>query len=462
MSIRASDRSLTGMIWALSWPIAGANFLLRGVGIIDTALVGRLGGTALAAVGVSQVIVFLALVAIRGLAVGGQVMVAFHTGAKDPERARAAAGATLSSGIAFSLLAMLIMPSITPALASLMGSSSPVIAQAVAYLNWVWIFIACRSLLIIMTQIFQGYGDTRTPLWVTAGVTVVHIIIAYPLIFGAWGFEQWGVAGASFATGISECAGVIVLWTIGVRRKIIHLRLWRFSRKDFNEVWKTGSPTAGERLSMTSMQFVFTRILNGISESAFAAFRVGVDIQAFSFLPGLGFANAATTLVGQNLGAKDQPRAKKSALVTLWLTYGYMFVMGLTYFFLGKYWYRAFTNDADVLRHGVVIMKFAGIQQIPLAAAMVLSGALRGAGENRWVMYASMIFGWGMRLPLAFLATDLLGGGAEWAWFAVALDWSFRAVWMYTRFRSNNWRLSPRPAVPLRPSDAMPPRDVST
>jgi len=461
MSTRMTDRSLIRVIWALSWPIAGANFLLRGVGIIDTALVGRLGGTALAAVGVSQVIIFVALVAIRGIAVGGQVTVAYHTGAKDPERARSAAGAAVSLGIGFSLLAMLVMPSLAPSLASLVGSSSPTIAQAVAYLYWVWIFIAFRSLLIIITQVFQGYGDSRTPLWVTSGVTAVHVIIAYPLVFGAWGFAQWGVAGASFATGVSECAGVIVLWVIGVRRKMIDVCVWRCAGKDLREVWRTGFPTTGERFFMTSMQFAFTRILNSISEAAFAAFRVGVDIQAFSFLPGLGFANAATTLVGQNLGAKNQPRAKKSALVTLWMTYGYMFIMGLTFFFLGQYWYRIFTTDPEVIQHGVVFMKFAGFQQIPLAAAMVLSGALRGAGENRWVMYASFLFGWGMRIPLAFLATDILGGGAEWAWFFIALDWSLRAVWMYVRFRSDNWRLSPRP-VPVKPSDAMPPREVST
>jgi putative MATE family efflux protein len=460
MSTGAPERSLTRVIWALSWPIAGANFLLRGVGIIDTALVGRLGGTALAAVGISQIIIFVAFVIIRGLAVGGQVMVAFHTGAKNPARARAAAGATLTSGIVFSVLAMWVMPKLSPTLAQLMGAPPDVIEQAVAFLDWIWVFIVFRSLLILTTQIFQGYGDSRTPLWVTSGVTVVHVLIAYPLVFGLWGFDQWGVAGASFATGISECLGVIVLWAIGIRRKFINLRVWAFTLPDLVEVWRTGYPASGERLFMTSMQFAFARILNQVSVAAFAAFRVGVDIQAFSFLPGLGFANAATTLVGLNLGAKNQPRAKKSALLTLWMTYGYMIVLGLTYFFLGEYWYRAFTTDPDVIHYGTTFMKFAGYQQIPLAAAMVLSGALRGAGENRWVMYASLFFGWGVRIPLAFLTTSVLGWSVQWAWFTVSFDWTIRAVWMYLKFRSDNWRLSPGRIT--RPSDAMPPREVFT
>jgi len=462
MSTNLPQRSLARIIWDLSWPIAGANFLLRGVGIIDTALVGRLGGSALAAVGIAQIIVFVAFVIVRGLAVGGQVMVAFHTGAKDPERARAAAGVTLTSGIVISLLAMVVMPKLSPMLAALMGASPAVIEQSMAFLDWIWVFIVFRSLLILTTQIFQGYGDTRTPLWVTAGVTVIHVLMAYPLVYGVWGFDQWGVAGASFATGVSECLGVIVLWVIGVRRKMICLRIWRFSRKDFTEVWKTGWPTTGERFFMTSMQFAFARILNSVSEAAFAAFRVGVDIQAFSFLPGLGFANAATTLVGQNLGAKDQPRAKKSAILTLWMTHGYMFVMGLTFFFLGEYWYRAFTTDPEVIGYGVTFMKFAGYQQIPLAIALVLSGALRGAGENRWVMYASIFFGWGLRVPGAFIVSGLLGGGVQWVWFMISADWTLRAVWMYIRFRSGNWRLSPDRAARTKPSDAMPPREALT
>ncbi len=462
MTASTGERSLTRIIWTLSWPIAGANLLMRGAGIVDTAMVGRLGGTALAAVGISQIITFAALVIIQGFAVGGQVMVAFHTGAANPHRSRAAAGAALSSSIAFSILAMLIMPRVTPFLARLMGASPAVTAEAVVYLEWIWIFIVFRSILVVITRLFQGYGDSRTPLWVTGGVTIIHVLIAYPLIFGVGGFDQWGVAGASFATGVSECAGVLVLWIIGVRRRIFELRIWRFSYTDFAEVWKTGLPTSGERLSMTSMQFVFARILNSVSQAAFAAFRVGVDIQAFSFLPGLGFANAATTLVGQNLGAKKQDIAKKSALVTLWMTSGYMAIMGLSYLFFGNYWFRAFTTDTAVLEHGYVFMKYAAAMQLPLAAAMVLSGALRGAGENRWVMYASVIFGWGVRLPLAFVATNILNGSIQWAWFSISLDWTIRGIWMYLRFRSDHWRLSPRPTIPIKPSDAMPPREAAT
>ena len=456
------DRSLTRAIWALSWPIAGANFLMRGASIIDTALVGRLGGTALAAVGTSQIVFFLAIATIQGLAVGGQVMVAFHTGAKDPARARAAAGAALASGIGVALVTMLIMPAVTPWLAALMGSAPEVIALAVEYLNWIWWFIAFRSLLIILMQIFQGYGDSRTPLWVIGGVSLVHVAIAYPLIFGAGGFRPWGVAGASFAAGVSECAGVLVLLVIGIRRRMIDLCFWRCSRRDHADVWRTGWPTAGERLSVMSMQFAFARILNRISQSAFAAFRVGLEIEAFSFLLGMGFANAATTLVSQNLGAQDRARAKQSAVITLWLACGYMFVLGLTYFFLGGYWFRVFTTDPEVIRHGTMYMHFAAFTQVPLATALVLAGALRGAGENRWVMFASILFGWGIRVPVAYVATVVLGGGAQWVWFTVVLDWVVRAGWMYLRFRSDNWRLAQSPPISLKPPGIIVPAEVST
>ncbi len=461
MSFSALRLSLIKSIWRLSWPIAGANLLLRGATIIDTAMVGRLGGSELAAVAVSQIIIFVALVAIQGLATGGQVMTAFHTGAKHHGRAQATAGAAITSGIIFSLGAMVILPWLSEPLAKLMGASAETVALALDYLYWIWIFIAFRSLLIIMSRIFHGYGDSATPLWVVGGVTVGHVALAYPLIFGAWGFPDWGVAGASFATGVSECAGVMVLWTIGVRRGFLRTDIWRFSHGDLREVIRTGAPTSGERLSMTSMQFAFARIINSVSESAFAAFRVGVDIQAFSFLPGIGLANAATTLVGQSLGAKNQRRAKRSAVLTLLLAAGYMIPMGLSYFFLGDLWFRAFTNDPAVLNHGYVFMKFAAYMQIPLAASMVFSGALRGAGENKWVMYSAMLFGWGVRIPAAFIGTALLGAPVYWAWFTLAGDWTLRSIWMYARFRSDTWRLSPEKIVITRPSDAMPPRQAS-
>jgi Na+-driven multidrug efflux pump len=176
-----------------------------------------------------------------------------------------------------------------------------------------------------------------------------------------------------------------------------------------------------------------------ISVSAYAAHTVGIMIEAISFLPGFGFALAATTLVGQNLGARLPRRAKEYGNQALLIALAVMGFLGLTYWFFPGIWMRIFSNDPEVIEYGMLFCKFAAVIQIPLALTLILAGSLRGAGQTRWVMYSTLVGAWGIRVSIAYIFGWHFGLGIFFIWLAIPIDWTVRAIMLYLKYSSRKW-----------------------
>jgi putative MATE family efflux protein len=450
----ASRRQLWKETWALAWPMAGANLLLRGGAIIDTAMVGRLGATALAGIGIAQIPVFLSMAVERGLGVGGQVLVAYHTGAGELERRLKVARAVvaLSSLVALAVAGILWLAS--PAICRLVGADDAMLAQAMKYLHVYFLIFLFSGWFSTFTAIFQGAGDSKTPLYVTGAVNVCHVAVSYLLIFGKFGLPQMGVAGAAVAIGVSELMGAVTLGVIAARRGLWAPGFKGLSWGATRAVWRLGSPTVVERLLVNGMQGFYTRLLTGFGTAAFAAHRIGVDMEAVSFLPALGFAQAATTIVGQRLGAKDHEGARRAGWVTTQISCIFMGLLGLSFYFFAEQWMRLFTPDPEVIKYGVKFCTVAAFIQIPLAFAMVISGALRGAGETRWVMMMPLVGGWLFRLPLGYLLGYVWGFGLMGVWWMMLVDWATRGALLSLKFKYMRFRLADKVRAPLRTAPA--------
>jgi Na+-driven multidrug efflux pump len=183
------------------------------------------------------------------------------------------------------------------------------------------------------------------------------------------------------------------------------------------------------------MQLVFARIVIGFGVAAYAAHQVGLNIESLSFLPGLGFAKSATALVGQRLGARDPAGARRSARQANLLASAIMTTLGASFALFPKAWVVLFTSDAGVLAYSVPLLTAMGLLQLPLAIAMVTSGALRGAGETHVVLAAAIVGGWLIRLPLAYLGGVVANLGMTMVWMTMILDWIVRCAIVSWRFR---------------------------
>jgi putative MATE family efflux protein len=200
----------------------------------------------------------------------------------------------------------------------------------------------------------------------------------------------------------------------------------------------------GERLITHGMQVVFARLVISFGVAAYAAHQVGLNIESLSFLPGLGFAKAATTLVGQRLGAQDAMGARHSARQANLLGLVIMSVWGASFVLFPRAWVGLFTSDPAVLAYSVPLMTTLGLLQPPLAVAMVISGALRGAGKTPAVLAAAVVGGWCVRLPIAYFGGIAANLGMTMVWTTMVLDWTARAVivvWRFRRLRLSDVRL---------------------
>ncbi|MFI5340749.1 MAG: MATE family efflux transporter [Candidatus Methylomirabilales bacterium] len=431
----ADQRELRRAVLHLALPIVGSDLLQRGVNVVDALLVGRLGAAELAAVGLAQLLLMFTMALVYGLGVGSTVMVAFHTGAGDERRRIWAARTSLLIGVAATVSLGGAGILLSRSVATFMGAEGRLLDLALDYLHITWYLFGAYVFLHLGSAIFQGVGDTRTPLRIMVGVNVLHVLVAVPLIYGLVGLPRMGVVGAALASGLSEGAGAAwLLWQ--ARRRGFFGRRWdAWGLEELWRILRVGLPAVGERLITNGMQLVFASIVIGFGVAAYAAHQVGLNIESLSWLPGLGFAKAATALVGQRLGAKDPHGARLSARQANLLATGIMTACGASFVLFPRAWVVLFTSDPDVLGYSVPLLTAMGLLQPPLAVAQVMSGALRGAGETHVVLLAAVVGGWLVRLPTAYLGGVRANLGMTMVWATMVLDWIARCTIVSWRFR---------------------------
>ncbi len=430
-----NQRGLRRTVLQLALPIVGSDLLQRGVNVVDALLVGRLGAAELAAVGLSQLLIMFIMALVYGLGIGSTVMVAFHTGAVDERRRAWAVRTSLLIGVVATVVlggtGILLSRSVT----TFMGARGRLLDLTLDYLHVTWYLFGAYVFLHLTSAIFQGVGDTRTPLRAMVGVNILHILLAVPLVFGLVGLPRLGVVGAALASAISEGVGAAWLLWQARRRGLFGDGRDAWNLMELPRILRVGMPAVGERLITHGMQLVFARIVISFGVAAYAAHQVGLSIESLSFLPGLGFAKAATTLVGQRLGARDPEGARLTARQTNLLAMGIMTAFGASFVLFPRPWVILFTSDPGVLGYSVPLLTIMGLLQPPLAVAMVTSGALRGAGETPVVLAAAIVGGWFVRLPLAYglgVSADL---GMAFVWTTMLLDWAVRCAIVSWRFR---------------------------
>jgi len=424
-------------VLVLALPVTVSSLLQRTEGILAVFLVGGLGATSIAAVGLGQLLAFIATTLVSGLSVGANVLVAQLSGARRTRDVGEAAthllGVAAFTSIGLALFGLLLN---RPAMA-LLGAEPDVIARALPYSNLIFLVIPCTVFLHVLSSILQGTGDTKSPMYALIGVNLLYLAIAYPLIYGLWGFPAWGITGAGAAVGVAEGAGVLfLLW----KCRNLFRRSHTLRRDLLQSTWHIGAPVSGERMFQQAGVMLYTKIVLLYGTVAYAAHQVGLSIESLSFLPGYGFAIAASTMVGQSIGAGKYVRAKLENWEANRLATVAMASMGMLFFFFPYGLLRAFTDDAGVIELGTGFLRIVAILQIPLALTMVLAGSLRGAGDTRFIMWATTAGMWGVRVPFAVVTGLLFKWDLLVVWSAMIADWTVRMGLLLWRYRSERWR----------------------
>jgi len=422
----------------LAVPVVLSSFLQRSVGIVDIFLVGGLGAQAIAAVGIAQVMVFVVMSVSWGINVGATVLVSQLWGADRKSDAGKAAFQAMVVAVAAAIVITVIGHLAGGKVAALLGADKAVQQVLVDYTRILFSFICFTIFINVLSGIMHGAGDTRTPLYATLIVNILHVVVAYPLIYGKWGMPELGVKGAAIAIAVSECLGAAFLFTRSLERRYIVLAR-TFDAKLTVMTIKLGWPIFVDRLLQNTGSLMFAKVILLYGTAVYAAHQVGLAIEAISFMPGYGIAVAAATMVGQNLGAGRPDEARISAFEANRLAVILMSSMALLFFFFPYFLLRGFTNDPEVLRYGILYMKIVAFAQVPLAITMVLAGSLRGAGDTGFIMFATIAGMWLVRIPVTALLATVAHAPIHYVWSVMIADWLIRMSLLLWRYRQQRW-----------------------
>jgi putative MATE family efflux protein len=437
-------------VLALALPAVGEQFLNLLVGLVDTFLVGHLASSsaallgygsaqALAAVGISGYVVWAVTTLFIATAVGATALIARATGAGHFAEANSVVRQALLLGALMGLIGMVAIAIFAHPMMDVLGAPPDVLPLAVGYLRITSFSMILAALLFVGTAVLRGAGDTRTPLYLMGVVNVINMLVAWLLVNGQLGFPVLGVRGSAWGAAIARGIGGLLVLAILVRGRS-SLKLDRLPRPDrvmLRRLFVVGLPSGGEQLAFQLALMIYAGFITKLGTVAFAAHNTVLNIESVSFLPGAGFATAATTLVGQSLGANDAARARRSGYEAFLQGAIFMTIMGVLFILMPHWMISLMVGDPAVIAAGVTPLRIVGVIQPLLAANFVFSGALRGAGDTRFPLWIKLFSPWLLRLPLAWFLIPWIG--LTGAWVALSFDLATQGVLAWWRFRGGRW-----------------------
>ncbi|WP_243374906.1 MATE family efflux transporter [Geotalea sp. SG265] len=420
----------------LSLPVLLSSLFQRLVSIVDIFIVGGLGAAAIAATGLGQLLIFVVMTVFWGLATGTTVVIAHLWGGGRHGEARRAAFAACLACAGMAVVASFLGWFFGEELARFLGARADVLAFAAGYIKLVFLYFAFTAGLNILSAIMHGTGNTRTPMEGIILVNILHVLIAYPLVYGKLGLPQLGVTGAAYAINISELCGFLYLLIQALRKD--YIKIGKPDLPLFRKVWQVGYPVALERVAQQSGQLFYSKFIISYGTAAYAAHQIGLSIESLSFMPGAGMGIAASTLMGQALGARKISRARISHNEALRLAILVMAFMAVLFFFVPHLLIGLFTHDPQVVEKGCVFLRLVAFAQIPLAISFVYAGSLRGTGDTHYVFLVTLAAMWGIRVLFSYLAAVPLHLSLYMVWGVFLLDWLFRAVAFAWRYKQRD------------------------
>lgn len=423
-------------ILILAIPAMIENILQTVVGFVDTLFVAKLGLVEVTAVGIANAVLAVYIAIFMALGVGTSSLIARNIGAGNMEKAKAVAKQSTFIAIIVGLFFGLITLFFSEFLLNLMGAESRVISEAAVYLRIVGIPSVFISLMIIFGSILRAAGNTRAPMTVALWMNILHIGLDYILIFGLGSWIGWGVAGAAWATVIVRVLGALALYYY-IRRSSVSFSLFDSadSKSLIASIIRLATPAAIERLIMRLGQVLYFGLIVVIGTETFAAHTIAGNIETFSYMPGYGLAIAATTLVGQYIGAGRTKEAYQYGILTTGIAVIFMSIIGVIMYIFAPWLATWFTNDASAIQMVTVALRIDAFAQPALAIGLVITGALQAAGDTKSPMYSTAIGMWLIRIVGIYVLGIYFEMGIAGIWLAIALDIFIRAIFLSFRYR---------------------------
>ncbi|HZV70963.1 MAG TPA: MATE family efflux transporter [Saprospiraceae bacterium] len=412
--------------------------------IVDIFFVSRLGKEATATIGLTEVVITQVVALALGLSMAVTAMVARRIGEKDNEGACVAAVQAIFIGVIVCTIIAVIFYFTSADILRFMGGSEELIRTGSGYTRILLTGSSTLFFLFLLNGIFRGAGDAsiamRT-LWLANGV---NIILDPLLIFGIGPFPELGVAGAAIATTTGRGVGVCYqVYHLVNGKSLIHLRKRHFKWVGdvIFKLVKVSSTGVLQFAIATASWLFIVRIISHFGEAAVAGYSIGIRLIIFTILPAWGMAAAASTLVGQNLGAMQPDRAEKSVWRTAFFNLIFLSCICVIFLLFAPLLIPLFSQDPEVIQQGVLCIRIVCLGYIFYAYGMVIGQAFNGAGDTVTPTWINFIAFWMLQIPLSYALSTLLNWGPVGVYWGIAISESFLAVLAVAIFRRGKWKM---------------------
>lgn len=438
-----SPRALRHAILDLAWPVIVANFLQVLATTIDLVMVGRIGVAEIAAVGTGGNLVFFTFTIMIGVTSGTVALVARAVGARQQREAEQFLSQSLVAGVLLSIPMVIVGVFFARELVAPFSPTPQVATLAAEYVSIIFLSVPALFVIFIGTAALRAAGDSRTPLAIGVVENLVNFGINYALIFGNFGFPALGVRGAAIGTALAYFVGAVLFLGLLVDRRVrigIDRKALVFHAPTVRRILRIGLPAAAEQLAFQVGILIWIVFVVSYGESAVAAHQIGLRVQSFAFMPGLGLSIASSALVGQSLGATLPERAERSAREATKMAIAIMGVISAFNFVFAPWIALAFAEPGAAVNLSVTFIRLHALSIPAVGLFFTLSGSLRGAGDTRWPLYASVFGTYAIRLPLSAVLGYGLGWGLIGVWIALPVEYYLRSVIILQRFNSGAWK----------------------
>lgn len=411
-------------------------------GTINLILVGRMGAVIIAAVGVSNIIMYNAWALFSGIGHTVNYLVAQNYGEgnmkKGVERTYLALYLCLAVGVVL-IAAGLFAPEL---ILRLMGASAALAEAGRTYLEIRFYAMAAGVVNFVLHGFMRGIGDTRTPMALSIAGNAAMMFFTYTLTYGRLGFPELGLPGAAWGIFIGEAlvlAGSAYVYAVRLHPRFATRVRVAINRAEARLILAESGKLGVQEFAMAMAMFVFTSFVAKLGDTALAANEVALNVMSFGFMPAFGFAATATILVGQEIGRSRPLHARRFGTDTAVLGTLMILALGLLEFWLAEPIARIYSHDAGVYKLAADLIRISAFLQLFDGMLNFFAGGLRGLGDTTFLVVASFALSWLLFVPLAYLLAFRFDLGSAGAWIALYTFLTVYGCAACIRFYRRDW-----------------------
>jgi MATE family, multidrug efflux pump len=412
--------------------------------VMDVFFVSRLGPDATATVGLTESMLTLVYTAAIGLSIGVAAVVARRIGEKRPDAAAETAVQGIALGLGVAAIVATLGITLAPRLLAIMGASPGVTSIGSTYTRVMLGGSATVLLLFLINAIFRGAGDAAIAMRVLWLANSINILLGPCLIFGLGPFPRLGVAGAAVATTIGRGTGVLYQLyrlTRGDSRVTVRRSHLKLIPAVMGTLLRLSGSGTFQVLVGTASYVGLVRILSTFGSSAVAGYTIAIRLVIFWILPSWGLSNAAATMVGQSLGARDPDRAERAVWIAAKYNMAVLGTVGVVFIIFAGPIVSIFTHDPAARAIGAQALRTMSYGFLFYALGMVLTQSFNGAGDTWTPTWINLFCFWLLEIPLAFVLARILNFGPLGVFLAIMIGYSTLALVSTVLFRRGRWKV---------------------